>query len=165
MSFLDIESGELLEGLPKNELSCLAIVTFPKPVPYLAGLKILGSKLDTEPSAKRCRFLFHGSVDRACDHYESFTLKERIANLDRIISSTEIIGRDLVKKEGSLEHFIGCCVQLTEKAGANCITEGKISRPFGTSGKFRVDLKTPIPEDLRTSEYVIRLVYKKTLKL
>lgn len=107
--------------------------------------------------------MFHGEVEFACDHFESYVLKERTASLDRVLTTSEIIGSDLIKKDGSLERFIGCNIQLTKKDDTVTVTvsEGKITRPFGTSGKFRVDLKNPIPEDIQTSDYVIRLVYKK----
>jgi putative transposon-encoded protein len=109
--------------------------------------------------------VFHGALELDSDQVNSFIWKYRLANLDRVISGTEIVGRDLVKKDGSLRRFIGCRVQLLNKHEQTIVSEGVISRPFGTSGKFRVELRTAVQENIKFSDFIIQLAYKNEFKL
>lgn len=155
------DDHELLDGL---ENSSNALLEFERSMSFLEGIKILGARLDIKPSAKKCRFAFHGNiVSVAPPKLSLYQPRVKSAFIDRITSPREIIARDLIKKDGILSPFIGKTVQLLS-SDRQVIAQGTIVAPFGASGKVKVGFKFPIAEfekPVTLSEYSLQLNYQK----
>lgn len=167
VKFVDIETGQYLETMPEDS-DCTAVIDFPRSISFRTGIKILGSKLDIEPTSKSCRFLFQGTI-QSCgpnDKLETFRWRGKSGEIERIVSDCEIIGKNLIKKDGLLEPYVGMEISLTSRddsAGA-VLAVGKISGAFGTSGKFKVYFDKPVKLftfPIRLSDYTLSLRYKK----
>ncbi|KAI9591852.1 P-loop containing nucleoside triphosphate hydrolase protein [Syncephalis fuscata] len=135
-----------------------ALLEFDKPIQCVSNALTIVSRLDTDIHTKQCRMVLHGYLQLIIKdaQYKTTVLPQlriykertRTAIIDRIIDDYTLIGRGLVKKEGSLDKFIGLIVKLGRLDNE---VMGKIESTFGTSGKFRITTTDKIPVTLRQS--------------
>lgn len=110
---------------------------------------VIGSNLEADSLADKCRVAFHGKLvhrmdgDAFGDKIRLFKLKRKqgvVAKLgdpcvdnkgDKVVK--DVVGKDLFKKETNMNQFIGMKLQ------ASTGEMGKIASSFGKSGKFKVD--------------------------
>lgn len=153
---------EITEEL--DDLTKRAIILFRKPMPHKVNSKILASKLDLDWSSKKCRFVFHGTVLEEPEVMKFSKKKNRKAEIDRIIDGTNMIGKNLVGKDGCIAFFVGHSVTLVDKITNQTVSEGVIESSFGSSGKFKVNFNKEIAytrDIFKYSEYELVISYKK----
>ena len=160
-SFEDSFDGENTEFFFKTQLSSIkesegkiqyCLIDLETAIPIPKHSKFIASKLDSDITLNSCRLAFHGVVLPLKDFSKIrvFKLKERDANVDRIVDSRNIIGKNLIKKGQDISKFIGLNIQ-TESG-----IIGRIESSFGSSGKFKVGFSEDIPKDLTK----LKLKYK-----
>ncbi|CAG9460818.1 unnamed protein product [Pedinophyceae sp. YPF-701] len=156
----------------QNGPATLAALTFERPLLAPVGARIIGSRLDMDPSEGRCRIAFEGTLvgalaggagGCATDHVRSYRPKEREGRVERVEpDSGGVIVRDLFPKGCDIVPFLGMRVALVrdEFAGdgargsmdglevgsvAEEDAEATVERGFGLSGKVRLQLGRGAP--------------------
>jgi len=159
--FFDDYSQEFKDSLNGNSH---ALLIFELAISFKPGTKLLGTRLDLEVKSNACRFVLHGQCITAAENpIKLFTWRERKAVLDRVVSTSELIGRDLVNDGGYLEKFIGHDILLKRKEGEGSWS-GKILSSFGSSGKFKVSLSLPatvFDSPVKLSDFELTVRFKK----
>lgn len=133
------------DELPKNTegKTLFALLEFDQPM--ICGVQnlVLASKLDTDVHTKSCRLAYHGKVIKiftSPDYRKDlaslrvFKTKHKSGVVDRVPNETEVIVKNLFKKETNIEIFSGMKVCLSSGE------TGKIQSSFGQSGKVKVQL-------------------------
>ncbi|KAF0312052.1 Selenocysteine-specific elongation factor [Amphibalanus amphitrite] len=139
-----------LESLERG--AALALLELERPVTVPPGAALIGSRLDMDANSPACRLAFHGRLlaplerDYATAFLPAlrvFKRKGKAGVVDRLHSDTEVIVKDLLKKESNVALFSGLRVRLaTGEAGV-------IDGPFGQSGKVKVRLTDALAEETR----------------
>ncbi|KAF2358377.1 Small GTP-binding protein domain [Trinorchestia longiramus] len=149
---MDKKSIEASESY--KPLAQFAVLHFERRVPVLPSSFIIGSKLDMDAHTSMCRLAFRGRV------LEIFTAKDYLATelpnikvfrnkskegiIERMVNDSEIIVKNLLKKDTNLQNFIGLKVRLSTGE------EGVIDGHFGTSGKIKVCVSKGLKSDTKT---------------
>lgn len=99
---------------------------------------VIGSRLDDASSNGKSRIVLWGSLlypteGRKID-VELYTLKKKVGKIDRLINSTEFVGKKLFHSAADVESFKGFSLrnEKNEKLG-------RIVGSFGKTGKFKCD--------------------------
>ncbi|XP_037080499.1 selenocysteine-specific elongation factor-like [Pollicipes pollicipes] len=130
----------------------LALLELERPVTVPPRAVLIGSKLDMDVNSAACRLAFHGRVLAPLARDYTATLlpglrvykdKSKAGTVERLQSETELIVRDLLKKESNVALFSGLAVQLS--TGERGVIEGG----FGQSGKVKVRLTDALSEETR----------------
>ncbi|XP_003741247.1 selenocysteine-specific elongation factor [Galendromus occidentalis] len=131
-----------------------ALIEFDQPM--ICGVRslVLGSKLDTDINTKTCRLAYHGKVAKTFvspDYKKSLAAlrvsktKHKTGVVDRVPNESEVIVKNLFKKETNLEIFSGMKVAFSSGE------TGAIQSSFGQSGKVKIqlDVDSKISADLK----------------
>lgn len=128
-----------------------AVLQLERSVPVLPGSFIIGSKLDMDVHTNMCRLAFKGTIleiytskdyaDTQLPLLKVFKNKSKDGVVERMQDTSDIIVKNLLKKDTNLQLFIG--LKVTLSTGEIGIIEGH----FGTSGK----LKVRVPSGLQAS--------------
>jgi selenocysteine-specific elongation factor len=139
-------------GTKKDKGTQYCLVELETSIPVPLHSKFIASRLDSDINLNVCRLAFHGVILPINDfsNIHVFKMKEREANVDRIVDSRNIIGKNLIKKGQDISKFIGLSIE------AESGQIGKIESSFGSSGKFKVGFSEDIPKDLK----LLKLKYK-----
>ncbi|CDW76735.1 selenocysteine-specific elongation factor [Stylonychia lemnae] len=130
---------------------------------------LIASKLDKDISAKQCRLAFYGQVISLGQNQEALyniriaKEKVKVGKIDRIMTPSQVLVKDIFKKETAPEVFMNKTVTLMALD-----IEGVITGTFGKSGKQKVDLKQQLTaeqqEILINTEVQLKVkVYSKEL--
>eukprot|EP00286_Rhodomonas_abbreviata_P010724 CAMPEP_0181342210 /NCGR_PEP_ID=MMETSP1101-20121128/30867_1 /TAXON_ID=46948 /ORGANISM="Rhodomonas abbreviata, Strain Caron Lab Isolate" /LENGTH=567 /DNA_ID=CAMNT_0023453629 /DNA_START=171 /DNA_END=1871 /DNA_ORIENTATION=- len=132
-------SGEVPAG------SQWAFVLFERPVTAPANSLLIGSVLDTDVHANKCRIVLSGRVLSTIDpnskddmaRLKIFKNKQKVGSIKRVLDEQTVIGKDLFKKETDITKFLNLKVTLNGK------TPGYIEGSFGSSGQYKVRFHEP----------------------
>lgn len=147
----DLTTFEIQEDMPFEEIlpkekdskTWFVLVEFEQPMICGLGSLILGSKLDSDIHSKTCRLAFYGNavkVYTSPDYQASlseirvFKVKCKTGIVDRVPNDTEVIIKDMFKKETNIGLFTGMKVSFS--SGETGVIKGL----FGQSGKAKVQL-------------------------
>ncbi|OQR66255.1 selenocysteine-specific elongation factor-like [Tropilaelaps mercedesae] len=133
------------EELPKDRDSkaWFGLMEFEQPMICGEGGLLLGSRLDTDVHTKACRLAFYGNAVKVfttpeyranLSEIRVFKFKCKTGVVDRVPSDSEVIIKDMFKKETNIELFTG--MKVTFSSGET----GTIQGSFGKSGKTKVQL-------------------------
>ena len=132
--------------------AALALLELERPVTVPPGAALIGSRLDMDANSPACRLAFHGRLLAPLERDYATTLlptlrvfkrKSKAGIVERLHSDTEVIVKDLLKKESNVALFSGLRVRLaTGEAGV-------IDGGFGQSGKVKVRLTDALAEETR----------------
>eukprot|EP00288_Rhodomonas_lens_P012513 CAMPEP_0177707294 /NCGR_PEP_ID=MMETSP0484_2-20121128/9674_1 /TAXON_ID=354590 /ORGANISM="Rhodomonas lens, Strain RHODO" /LENGTH=566 /DNA_ID=CAMNT_0019218797 /DNA_START=109 /DNA_END=1809 /DNA_ORIENTATION=- len=117
-----------------------AYVIFEKAVTAPAKSLLIGSVLDTDVHANKCRIVMSGRVLSTIDpsnkdevaRLKVFKNKQKVGSIKRVVDEFTVIGKDLFKKETDITKFINLKVSL------NGALQGYIEGSFGSSGQYKV---------------------------
>ncbi len=120
-----------------------ALIEFERMVPLLPNSMLIGSRLDTDTNINMCRLAFHGQVlwrpqDREnyakteLQRFKVFKFKMRTGVIERASNESEVIVKDLFKKETNIDLFVGLSAVFSTGE------KGTIDGTFGQSGKVKV---------------------------
>ena len=124
-----------------RNLKQFAVLELEKCVPVVPGSLLIGSKLDMDVHTTMCRLAFKATTleiftdkdyHSALSNVKVFKDKVKEGIVDRMQGNSEVIIRNLLKKDCNLQPFIGLKVQLSTGE------IGSIDSHFGTTGKIRV---------------------------
>lgn len=126
-----IDGTEEYEYLPGPEQddddNCVAFLTLASTSPIYTRTDSLAvlSRLDLDASGRVCRLAFYGKVASVLspadmDRLRLFKWKHRRGRVDRLISSTRLIGRDLCATVMGLRRLVGePCQVVSEQTGSD----------------------------------------------
>lgn len=138
-------------------------------------------------SGKICRLVFSATVDRLLREDQPrriYRWRQRMGTIDRLIDEYRLIGADISGTLAGLRQFIGMecfIVRAGDGGGAKAkapewdatneigdspnslivVARGIIESPFGTSGKFNVNLTMALPQGSKRQDYLVMVRYKK----
>ncbi|XP_031704358.1 selenocysteine-specific elongation factor isoform X1 [Anarrhichthys ocellatus] len=122
-----------------------ALLEFERPVTCPSLCLVIGSKLDTDIHANACRLAFQGRLlqgfedkgyaETGLPRLRIYKTKHKEGQVERVTDDYTVIGRNMFKKETSLQLFLG--LKVTLSTGETGIVEGG----FGQSGKFKIRLQ------------------------
>ncbi|GFY67593.1 selenocysteine-specific elongation factor [Trichonephila inaurata madagascariensis] len=126
-----------------------ALLQFDKPVIISQNSIYIASKLETDIHANVCRLAFHGKIsvilnkkDNEClSKLRVYKEKFREGFVDRMVNDSQVIVRDLFKKETNIQIFTNLKVVLS--TGEIGVIEGS----FGKSGKINVQIPNGLSSD------------------
>lgn len=177
----------LSEDASYNDNTCdfHVLIELERPINYLNGSIVIGSKLDTDPLLQKCRIAFHGRFDEQLnnlfkdeDSFKVFKVKERVGSVDRIVSEYRLIGKNFAssdhansshttKPKGTIQSilkYIGMSVTLHDIVDPSVvINSGVIESLFGSSGKFNVQFREPLKMITTHQNIILKLQYKKEI--
>lgn len=155
------DKEENLESVPCIQF---VLLEFEKPVILSKKCLLIGSKLDTDIHANKCRLAFYGYVleifgtkqiaETVLPTLKVYKTKEKQGFIERMVNDYEIIGRSLFKKETNIQNFVGLKVSLSTGE------EGVIEGGFGQSGKVKIR----IPSGLKNTTTSLLSTSKKKNK-
>nr|CAB3241117.1 selenocysteine-specific elongation factor [Phallusia mammillata] len=143
---------ELIKG---KGLKQWALLEFEKPVVCRPNSLVIGSKLDSDIHANKCRLAFRAQIVEAITdkEYSKMLLpklkvyknKTREGAVERIHDDYNVICKGLLKKETDVGLFTGLKVSLS--SGEQGLVEGS----FGLSGKVKVRVPTGLSEETKAA--------------
>ncbi|XP_055536392.1 selenocysteine-specific elongation factor [Wyeomyia smithii] len=127
-----------------------ALLELEKHIQAAPNALLIGSKLDADVQANRCRLAFFGRLElcTADKNYTSNLLpqlkiykeKSKIGTVQRVVNEQELIATGLFKKEGSnRQDFVGFRIRLSTGEW------GVIDDTFGAGSKVRLRFMEPLP--------------------
>nr|CAH0103172.1 unnamed protein product [Daphnia galeata] len=148
----DIDYEYCDEIAETKECFFFAVLEFDYPVPVVPKGLIIGSKFDTDIHSNTCRIAFKGNIlfvfgdenyrgDLA--RLKVYKTKVREGVVERMTSDSEVIGRNLVKKETNVQPFVN--LKVTLSTGEKGIIEGS----FGQSGKVKIRFMDGLKDNTR----------------
>ena len=132
--------------------AALALLELERPVTVPPHAALIGSRLDMDANSPACRLAFHGQLLAPLERDYAATLlptlrvfkrKSKAGTVERLHSDTEVIVKDLLKKESNVTLFSGLRVRLSTGEA------GTIDGGFGQSGKVKVRLADALSEETR----------------
>ncbi|KRX02832.1 Translation protein, beta-barrel domain [Pseudocohnilembus persalinus] len=128
------ESYEDFQQKPnKNELQLYCLLEFEKPLLANLDSLLIGSKFDSDIQQNVCRLGFHGKILNIINNDQLKNLRiYRNKTRSGVVDDYTILIKDLFKKETKIEVFLNRNIRIPV---TNNI--GKISAPFGKSGKCK----------------------------
>ncbi|XP_039256766.2 selenocysteine-specific elongation factor-like [Styela clava] len=143
---------EKLEERAKNQF---VLLEFEKPVTCRRNSLAIGSRLDSDINANKCRLAFQARIVESIidKDYEKNILpdikiyknKMKEGIVDRIQDDYTVICRGLLKKESNIELFQNLKVELSTGE------QGKIEGNFGQSGKIKIRIPDGIGEKCKNA--------------
>jgi len=128
-----------------------AVIQFDKCLPVLPGSFLIGSKLDMDVHTNMCRLAFKATTVEIYDikdyaetrlpDVKVYKSKSREGIVERMQNDSEVIIKNLFKKDTNLQLFVGFKVSLSTGE------EGVIEGHFGTSGKVKVVVREGLKPD------------------
>jgi len=144
---IDVSKSTDEEWKPSEQF---AVIEFEKRAPVLPDSFVIGSKLDMDVHTNMCRLAFKGSaLDVYCNKeypethlslLKVYKCKSKEGVVERMHSSSEVIVKNLLKKDTNLGLFLGLKVLLSTGE------EGVIEGTFGTAGKIKVCVRGGLKE-------------------
>ncbi|KAG8232815.1 hypothetical protein J437_LFUL013576 [Ladona fulva] len=130
------------ENVAKPKLKIYALLEFEYPIPAVPGSLVIGSRLDGDIYANVCRLAFWGRLVHSIEDKDYHTTvlpklqvyknKQKSGVIERVSDETEVIGRNMLKKESNVQVFVGLKVKLSTGE------DGVIDGSFGQSGKVKI---------------------------
>lgn len=138
------EKLENAEIKPETEvpLRQYILLEFEKPIIVAPQSMTIGSKLDLDIHSSQCRLAFYGNIIEIIKDKNYFSTilpnlkvyknKQKFGSIDRVKNETEIIGKNMFKKETNIKLFLG--LKVTLSTGETGIIDGS----FGQNGKVNI---------------------------
>ncbi|CAL4196420.1 unnamed protein product [Meganyctiphanes norvegica] len=149
-----IDLKKLDEDAEYKPVQQYALLEFEKPIHVIANSILIGSKLDMDVHTSMCRLAFKGKLlttfneknynETQLPKLKVFKNKSKEGIVERMSNDSEVIVRNLLKKDTNIQLFVGLKVKLSSGE------EGMIDGSFGQSGKIKVRISNGLNENTQT---------------
>ncbi|XP_045614553.2 selenocysteine-specific elongation factor [Procambarus clarkii] len=149
---IDLQKLEDTTYKPNHQF---ALLEFEKSVQIVPNSALIGSKLDMDIHTNMCRLAFKGQLlevftdknyhDTHLQRVKVYKNKNKEGIIERLVNDSEVIVKNLLKKDTNVQLFMGLKVQLSTGE------DGTIVGTFGQSGKLKVGITNGLQDTTKAA--------------